>query len=97
MVIHGRNAFVESDAAMDWRDDAACVRLATAINFFPERGESAAQAKAICAMCSVRQPCLEFALQHNVSCGVWGGLSGRERRQVLRQRRMGSRRVHHHL
>jgi WhiB family redox-sensing transcriptional regulator len=93
MMIHGRDAFVDDDA--DWRDAAACARLATGTNFFPERGESAAAAKAVCATCAVRHQCLEFALRINESCGVWGGLSGLERRQLLRQRRRDSRRAHH--
>jgi hypothetical protein len=53
-----------------------------AVNFFPGRGESAAPAKAVCRRCPVRSPCLEFALEHDVS-GVWGGTSERQRRQLL--------------
>jgi WhiB family redox-sensing transcriptional regulator len=92
MAVSGRNMFVDHEVATDWRDDAECARVADGINFFPERGESAARAKSVCAGCSVREPCLEFALSTNVSAGVWGGLSGRERRQLLRQRRIDARR-----
>jgi WhiB family redox-sensing transcriptional regulator len=35
----------------------------------------------------VREPCLEYALLAREKLGVWGGLSERERRRVLRQRR----------
>jgi WhiB family redox-sensing transcriptional regulator len=89
-MVLSRAAFLVDDLATDWRHAAACARHSHRVNFFPERGESAVEAKAICAACPVRQPCLEFALGINVSCGVWGGLSGRERRQLLRQRRRHS-------
>jgi WhiB family redox-sensing transcriptional regulator len=89
MVRVGEDAVFDLDVAPDWRRDAACAGI-RAINFFPERGESAAGAKAICAMCPVRPPCLEFALRINVSAGIWGGLSGRERRQLARARRLHS-------
>jgi WhiB family redox-sensing transcriptional regulator len=92
-MMRSTGSFLDDDLATNWRDGAECARLALGVNFFPERGESAAKAKAICAACAVRQPCLEFALRTNVSCGVWGGLSGRERRQLLRQRRNRSERT----
>ncbi len=57
--------------------------------FFPAQGESLAQAKAICAGCPVRQPCLEFALEQREVFGVWGGLSERERRTLRRDRQAG--------
>jgi WhiB family redox-sensing transcriptional regulator len=91
MVMRSRGGFLDDDLATDWREAAACARLARGVNFFPERGESAVAAKAVCATCRVRQPCLEFALEINVSCGVWGGLSGRERRQLVRLRRRSPR------
>ena len=47
----------------------------------------AAEAKAICADCPVRQACLEHALAHREREGVWGGTTERERRRIVRQRR----------
>ncbi len=70
-----------------WHADAACASCADAVNFFPTRGESARDAKAVCAACPVREPCLEFALATRMRFGVWGGLSERERRAVIRERR----------
>jgi WhiB family transcriptional regulator, redox-sensing transcriptional regulator len=93
MVIRREPGFVDHDVATDWRHAAECVRHAHEVNFFPERGESALKAKTICAACPVRQPCLEFALRTNVSSGVWGGLTGRQRRQLRRQRETQSRRT----
>jgi len=42
--------------------------------------EDIARAKAVCASCLVRQPCLEFALATHQVHGVWGGLTEEERR-----------------
>jgi hypothetical protein len=59
--------------------------------FFPGRGQSAEPARRICASCPVRQPCLEFALRHGITHGIWGGLAERDRR-ALRTRQAGAAR-----
>jgi WhiB family redox-sensing transcriptional regulator len=41
--------------------------------FFSEQLNDIARAKAICAKCPVRQPCLEGALERREPWGVWGG------------------------
>jgi WhiB family redox-sensing transcriptional regulator len=46
-------------------------------------------ARKICQDCAVRGPCLEYALVNRIDHGVWGGTSERERRRILRQRRVG--------
>lgn len=76
----------------DWRLDAACRHLDTAI-FFPETEEDVAVAKAICATCPVREACLEFALVTRQDDGVWGGLDETERRRVRRRRQEAARRA----
>jgi len=50
--------------------------------FFPEKGGSVREAKAVCAGCPVRVQCLEYALAHDERFGVWGGTSERERRRL---------------
>jgi len=50
--------------------------------FFPEKGGSVREAKAVCARCPVRAQCLEHALAHDERFGVWGGLSEPERRRL---------------
>ncbi len=55
--------------------------------FFPDRGDSLAPAKAVCAECIVRDECLEYALANGERFGVWGGTSERERRRIRRARR----------
>jgi len=76
----------------DWRQDAACRDLDTAI-FFPDSEEESAQAQAVCAACPVRQACLEFALITRQDDGVWGGLTETERRRVRRRRQEAARRT----
>jgi WhiB family redox-sensing transcriptional regulator len=41
------------------------------------------RAKAICATCSVREPCLAYALKIREFHGIWGGLNEAERRALL--------------
>ena len=42
-----------------------------------------ARAKAICATCPVRDPCLEYALRIREPHGIWGGMSESERRPLI--------------
>ena len=74
----------------DWQQDGLC-RAGDATVFFPpmhfehkpEREAREAKAKAICADCPVRLPCLEWALEIREPHGVWGGYSELERKQIL--------------
>ena len=76
-------------ASDEWRRTAAC-RDTDPDLFFPvgTTGPAIEQidnAKAVCATCEVKQPCLEFALTTNQDSGVWGGTSEEERRKIRRQ------------
>jgi WhiB family transcriptional regulator, redox-sensing transcriptional regulator len=73
---------------LSWQDHANCLGLDSDL-FFPDRGESTAEAKAICAACAVRDECLEYALASGQKFGIWGGTSERERRAIRRRRRAG--------
>ena len=70
----------------NWVDVAACKGLDPAI-FYPPTDEDADQAKAICAECPVREPCLEHAIELREKNGVWGGATERERLRIIRRRR----------
>ena len=79
---------------MHWQSKAAC-RGACARLFFgpdgetePERQVREGKARAVCASCPVRAECLDYALEHNVRYGIWGGLNEHERRAERRRRRM---------
>ena len=68
----------------DWQKDAACHEHPD-VNFFPERGESSAPAKAICAMCLVANECRQYAIDNGIKDGIWGHQSGRDRRTARRE------------
>jgi WhiB family redox-sensing transcriptional regulator len=80
-------------AGETWQLRAAC-RGPESILFFPpsaserkeEREAREAKAKTICATCSVRHPCLEYALDIREPHGIWGGLNEHERRELLGSR-----------
>ncbi len=73
-----------------WQAKAAC-RGPQSAAFFPpshferkeEKEAREARAKSICASCSVRQACLEYALRIREPHGIWGGLNEVERKQLL--------------
>ena len=56
--------------------------------FFPSDGVGVDVARRICATCPVKEPCLEYALTERIDHGVWGGASERERRRLLKARRV---------
>ena len=75
----------------EWRQDAACRDLDTAI-FFPETEEEFAAALADCAASTVRDSCLEFALVTRQDDGVWGGMTETDRKRRRRRRQEAARR-----
>lgn len=77
----------------NWREDAACAGVDTSI-FFPagEDEQLNAEAKSICAACPVADLCLQYALATNQTEGVWGGMTGPERRRLRRRLRDRERR-----
>ncbi|SIO87209.1 WhiB family transcriptional regulator [Nocardiopsis sp. JB363] len=50
-------------------------------------GQAQHQAKTLCTHCPIRTACLAEALQRRIEFGVWGGMTERERRALLRRRR----------
>ncbi|MEV5875211.1 WhiB family transcriptional regulator [Streptomyces sp. NPDC052101] len=74
-----------------WRDHAAC-RDEDPDLFFPVGTTGPAQvqteqAKAVCAHCPVREPCLDWALGTGQSMGIWAGTTELERRALHRRAR----------
>ncbi|MGA2522182.1 MAG: WhiB family transcriptional regulator [Acidimicrobiales bacterium] len=63
--------------------------------FFPSDGIGVQNAQRICAECPMKVPCLEYALDNRVDHGVWGGTSERERRRILRRRRLSRLQASH--
>jgi WhiB family redox-sensing transcriptional regulator len=62
-----------------WQGQAACYGLDPEL-FFPATEEGASLALSFCAVCVVRQECLDWALWQGERYGVWGGTSERQRR-----------------
>ncbi|MFE7779418.1 WhiB family transcriptional regulator, partial [Streptomyces sp. NPDC057445] len=48
--------------------------------------EGQRRAKAVCLGCPVQTECLAEALDNRIEFGVWGGMTERERRALLRRR-----------
>ncbi len=68
----------------DWTTSAAC-RTSDPDALFVQ-GAAQNRAKAICLACHVRTECLADALDNRIEFGVWGGMTERERRALLRRR-----------
>jgi WhiB family redox-sensing transcriptional regulator len=68
----------------DWAAQAAC-RTTDPDTLFVQ-GAAQNRVKAICVGCAVRTECLADALDNRVEFGVWGGMTERERRALLRRR-----------
>lgn len=49
-------------------------------------GAAQREARAVCMACPVRLDCLADALDSRADFGVWGGMTERERRALLRRR-----------
>jgi WhiB family redox-sensing transcriptional regulator len=50
------------------------------------QGAAQNRAKSVCLGCVVRTECLADALDHRIEFGVWGGMTERERRALLKRR-----------
>ena len=68
----------------DWTIAAACRGMDPDELFV--QGAAQNRAKSVCAACPVRTECLADALDNRVEFGVWGGMTERERRALLRRR-----------
>jgi len=70
----------------DWRAAAACRGKSVQI-FFPDRidHQGHAEARAICAGCPSRVPCLEEALTNREQYGIFGGLTATARVHLRRR------------
>ncbi|SEQ33046.1 transcription factor WhiB [Lentzea xinjiangensis] len=68
----------------DWRISASC-RDEEPDQLFV-RGAEQRKAKLVCLGCPVRMECLAEALDNRIEFGVWGGMTERERRALLRRR-----------
>jgi WhiB family redox-sensing transcriptional regulator len=68
----------------DWRVSANCQHSEPDELFV--RGAKQHDAKSVCAGCPVLAECLSHALDNRIEFGVWGGLTERQRRALLKSR-----------
>ena len=81
---HRKGAALMRTAAWDdWTVQAKCRGLNDGL--FPDAVDQK-RAKLVCSGCPVRSECLAEALDNRIEWGVWGGMTERERRLLLRQR-----------
>lgn len=66
-----------------WTAQAACASQNPDDLFV--RGAAQRQAREVCFSCPVRLECLVDALDNRIQFGVWGGMTERERRALLRR------------
>ena len=64
----------------EWRTEALCPASDPEL-WFAAGAVEHKQAKVVCKRCPVRTPCLAYAMEAPVDHGIWGGLTGRERRR----------------
>ena len=79
--------YVSTHMDTTWMAHGNCNNHPPAV-FFPSDGVGVEVAKEICASCPVKEPCLEYAIEHRVDHGVWGGASERQRRRIIKARRV---------
>jgi WhiB family redox-sensing transcriptional regulator len=68
-----------------WQRYGAC-RGESIEAFIPGKGGNFAIARQLCAGCTVRQECFDFAMADEDVVGMWGGMTEREWRR-MRERR----------
>lgn len=66
-----------------WRADAACADTDAELMFSTAADQQLI--KQICRRCPVATECLIESLENQIQYGVWGGLTERERRILLRK------------
>lgn len=68
----------------DWAAAAVCCKALPDQLFV--KGAEQNKVKQMCGTCPVRTECLAEALDNRIEWGVWGGMTERERRALLRRR-----------
>ncbi len=69
-----------------WTARAACGVGKVAPDALFVEGAAQREARSVCGACDVRLECLADALDSRADFGVWGGMTERERRALLRRR-----------
>ena len=82
-----------ANMTLEFRERGACNSSDVPVSiFFPEKGDgdSIKAAKRVCAGCSVRDECLQYAMRHWEQ-GIWGGTTDYRREEMRRRTRINWR------
>jgi WhiB family redox-sensing transcriptional regulator len=78
--------------------DAACRGAGPDLFFLEDTPEAkpinhikVAEARSICAQCKVQKECLDFAVQNNITSGIWAGTTPMQRKVLRREYRNANR------
>jgi WhiB family redox-sensing transcriptional regulator len=82
---------VNAEPRPGWWDDALCAGTAKTgespmfpVDFRDQRSVAAH----VCNGCPAAGPCLQYALDHRIEDGIWGGRTEKDRRVMRRQRQL---------
>ena len=70
----------------NWMERARC-RSFDPEQFFVRGAAQSKRAVRICERCDVRDACRRYAVANEIEYGVWGGLTERQRRKLIREAR----------
>ena len=81
----------------NWRSKAHCLGKETNW-FYPETGvkgyaKQISDVKAFCRLCKVSAQCLENAILNKESFGIWGGLTPKERSNLVKNNKTTAKKV----
>ena len=82
--VTNESAPAPAGSSSDWRHSARCRDDDPEALFV--QGAQQRDAREVCKSCPVRTECLAHALDNRVRFGVWGGMTERERRALLKRR-----------
>lgn len=87
-----------TEFATEWRSASACLSADPDLFFpiataGPAEERQVAIARRVCAGCSVKQQCLDFAMRSGEAHGIWGGTTPDERIRARRARTAQRRRL----
>ena len=80
----GVEATTRSTWVKDWAQHAVCSKVEPDALFV--RGAAQQVAKQVCVGCPVIAECLADSLDNRTEFGVWGGMTERQRRALLKRR-----------
>jgi WhiB family redox-sensing transcriptional regulator len=80
----GAAATTRSTWVTDWAKQAVCTKAEPDALFV--RGAAQQVAKQVCVGCPVIAECLADSLDNHTEFGVWGGMTERQRRALLKRR-----------